>query len=120
MKIYVDELPKCCKECPCMNDDIEYGNHCNMICEKDLKLFLDWDDCQSFRNKDCPLQTTQSLKQQVREEVVEEIRKQLKDMDFLANDTEFGERFSCYSKYKVLDILLKVERNQVKGESNDN
>ena len=47
--------------------------------------------------------------------IVGEIREQLKDMDFLANDTEYGERFSCYSKYKVLDILLKVEKDQVKG-----
>ena len=45
----------------------------------------------------------------------EEIRKQLKNMDFIANDTEFGEQFSCYSKYKVLDILLRVEKNQAKG-----
>ena len=52
---------------------------------------------------------------QVKKEVCEEIRKQLKDMDFLANDTELGERFSCYSKYKVLDILLRVEKNQAKG-----
>ena len=52
---------------------------------------------------------------QVRKEVCEEIRKQLKNMDFIANDTEFGEQFSCYSKYKVLDILLRVEKNQAKG-----
>ena len=60
----------------------------------------------------------QQLKQQLHElpkKIVGEIREQLKDMDFLANDTEYGERFSCYSKYKVLDILLKVEKDQVKG-----
>lgn len=54
-------------------------------------------------------QLKQSLKQQVRKDVIEEVREGLKDMDFLANDTEYGERFSCYSKYKVLDILLKAE-----------
>ena len=75
MKVYVDKLPECCRKCPCMNDDIEYGNHCNIICVNDLKLSLDCDDCQRFRHKDCPLQTTQFLKQQVRKEVCEEIRK---------------------------------------------
>ena len=74
MKVYVNELPECCSKCPCMNDDIEYGNHCNLICVNGIKLCLDCDDCQHFRHKDCPLQTTQSLKQQVRKEVCEEIK----------------------------------------------
>lgn len=75
MKVYVDELPKCCSKCPCMNDDIEYGNHCNIICVNDLKLSLDWDDCQHFRHKDCPLHSLADYTKQVRKEVCEEIRK---------------------------------------------
>ena len=114
MKIYVDgELPKCCRECGfCCKDDL--GCWCQGL--GDGGVYILDEILKEKRLGSCPLQTTQSLKQQVREEVVDEIRKQLKDMDFLANDTELGERFSCYSKYKVLDILLKVERNQVKGE----
>lgn len=61
-------------------------------------------------------QLKQAQEQQVREEVVEEIKEQLKNMDFLASDLELGERCTCYSKYKVLDILLKVEKDQVKGK----
>ena len=120
MKIYVDELPKNCEECP-----LHRSGRLKM---KKGARYIDAETCvlgnfYKFQEIDdeidtCPLATTQSLKQQVREEVVEEIRKQLKDMDFLANDTELGERFSCYSKYKVLDILLKVEKDQLKGESN--
>lgn len=124
MKVYVDEIPKCCKECPCMNDDIDFGNHCNMICEKDLKLFLDWDDCQRFRNKDCPLETTQSLKQQVREEVVEEIKEKIKNIkekiltyyrknqdiyNGIINDMDYGQ---IYGLNKLLRIL-----DHVKGET---
>lgn len=118
MKIYVDgELPKCCKECGfCCRGDLCYW--CQGI--GDGGFYIPDETLKEKRLSGCPLLTTQSLKQQVREQVVEEVRKQLKNMDFLANDTEFGERFSCYSKYKVLDVLLKVERNQVKGESNDN
>lgn len=105
MKIYVDELPKNCKECPCMNDDLELGNHCNMICEKDLKLFLDWDDCQRFRNKDCPLETSQSLKQQVRKEVVEEIRERLKKANF--------EIMSPVDLYSYTDnFLYRIEKGE--------
>lgn len=110
MKIYVDEMPeKCCKECKILGV-FDWCNYLKDCVSDEIK--------NNKRHVLCPLKTTQSLKQQVREEAVEEIRKQLKDMDFLANDTEFGERFSCYSKYKVLDILLTVERNQVKGENN--
>lgn len=64
-------------------------------------------------------QLKQTQEQQVREKVVEDIRNQLKNMDFLASAWELGERCSCYSKYKVLDILLKVEKDQVKGEKNE-
>ena len=113
-------MPKNCDECPLHRSG-------RLKLQKGAR-YIDAETCvlwnfYKFQEIDneidtCPLETTQSLKQQVREEVVDEIRKQLKDMDFLANDTELGERFSCYSKYKVLDILLKVERNQVKGESN--
>lgn len=54
---------------------------------------------------------------QVRKEVVQEIRDNLKDMDFLAHETELGERIDCFSKYKVLDILIRVEE-QIQGENN--
>ena len=47
-----------------------------------------------------------------RKKVVQEIREKLKDMDFLAHETELGERLDCFSKYKVLDILLRVERGE--------
>lgn len=107
MKIYVDELPKSCAECKCLG----VFDWCN--CLKDC---VSDEIKNNKRHALCPLKPLFDHTKQVREEVVDEIRKQLKDMDFLANDTEYGERFSCYSKYKVLDILLKVERNQVKGE----
>lgn len=103
MKIYVDEMPVQIRQ-----RIIHYDDGKTNCVELEFAENV----------KPTEICTTQSLKQQVRAEVVEEIRKQLKDMDFLANDTEPGERFSCYSKYKVLDVLLKVERNQVKGESN--
>lgn len=113
MKIYVDELPECCSKCPCMNDDIDFGNHCNIICVNDLKLFLDWDDCQSFRHKDCPLETTQSLKQQVKEEVVEEIKEKLKEKAIFHPEDEFEIDYNFYYEEDVEEIL-----DQVKGENN--
>lgn len=79
MKIYVDELPKSCKECPLYRS--------GRLKVKKGSRYIDAETCvlgnfYKFQEIDneidtCPLETTQSLKQQVREEVVEEINKQL-------------------------------------------
>ena len=111
MIVYVDELPECCSKCPCMNDDIEYGNHCNLICVNGLKLCLDCDDCQHFRHKDCPLTTTQSLKQQVREVVVEEIRAELNKQK-LVMKSDFHPREEEAIPWEDIVAIL----DQVKGE----
>ena len=107
MKIYVDELPECCMKCPCMNDDIDYGNNCNIS-----KVHLEWDECQSFRHKDCPLETTQSLKQQVREEVVEQVNDYMK---------KHSHTIPVISKNRrvVYNIGLTRFLDQVKGEGNE-
>ena len=78
MKIYVDKLPKNCKECSFMIDRGELKS--SRLCYE--KNFVNC-DCKLNPNigyigitkpHGCPLETTQFLKQQVREEVVEEIR----------------------------------------------
>lgn len=101
MKVYVETNP----------ETIYSGRVKDEVNTTEIRMWFETDE-------EIEVQSLTDYTKQVRKEVVEEIREQLKNMDFLANDTEFGERFSCYSKYKVLDILLKVERNQVKGESN--
>lgn len=77
MKIYVDELPKNCKECPFMIDRGELKS--SRLCYE--KNFVNC-DCKLNPNigyigitkpHGCPFATKQSLKQQVREEVVDEI-----------------------------------------------
>lgn len=96
MKIYVDELPKECFDCPCFRDDIE------ICCGLDDGI----KDYHNFvEDSTCPLQTTQSLKQQVREEVVEEIKK-IADSIFARyenrelDDVAYGELVCC-------NILIK-------------
>lgn len=112
MKIYIDgELPKECFDCPCFRDDIE------MCCGLD-------DGTKDYHNfvedKNCPLETTQSLKQQVREEAVEEIRKAIgkKSIHMYTDNAftqykEYGSQLaiSWYDVNKILD--------QVKGENNE-
>lgn len=81
MKIYVDEMPNNCKECPLYRSG-------KLKMQKNGR-YIDADTCvlgnyYKFQEMDdeidtCPLATTQFLKQQVREEVVEEIKEKFND-----------------------------------------
>lgn len=101
MKIYVDELPKDCFDCPCFRNDIE------ICCGLDDGI----KDYHNFvEDSTCLLATTQSLKQQVREEVVDEIFYNLSRIeDTLINCGNGKEDALAY----FCEILKKV-----KGESN--
>ena len=99
MKIYIDgELPKECFDCPCFRNDIE------ICCGLDDGI----KDYHNFvEDSNCPLETTQSLKQQVREEVVEEISERLKKANF--------EIMSPIDLYSYTDnFLYQVEKGETK------
>ena len=98
MKVYVETNP----------ETIYSGRVKDEVKTTEIRMWFETDE-------EIEVLSLSNYTKQVRKEVCEEIRKQLKNMDFIANDTEFGEQFSCYSKYKVLDILLRVEKNQAKG-----
>ena len=67
MKIYVDgELPKNCDDC-----ELGYFYDCQYC---SLRPDLAREDIWVEKEKHCPLLSTQSIKQQVRTEVVEEIK----------------------------------------------
>lgn len=102
MKIYVDELPKNCEECPL------HRSGCLKL--KKGARYIDAETCvlgnfYKFQEIDneidtCPLTTTQYLKQQVRKEVVEEI---IKDIDDKFNCLGYvEEKFEDVKKY-ILD-----------------
>lgn len=93
MKVYVETNP----------ETIYSGRVKDEVKTTEIRMWFETDE-------EIEVLSLSNYTKQARKEVCEEIRKQLKNMDFIANDTEFGERFSCYSKYKVLDILLRVEK----------
>ena len=66
MRIYVDELPKDCIDCPC---ESEY--YCNLLNE-DVGC-CEWGEI----HKNCPLQSLSDYTKQVRKEVVQEIREKI-------------------------------------------
>lgn len=107
MRLYVDELPKNCEECPLHRSG-------RLKLQKGAR-YIDAETCvlgefYKFQEIDneidtCPLETTQTLKQQVREEVVEEIKK-FSDSIFAKcknrelDDVAYGEIVCC-------NILIK-------------
>lgn len=60
MKVYVDELPKICKDCNCLN---RVNGRCQL-----LHLYVDEDEKQ----EDCPLESIADHDKKVRAEVVAE------------------------------------------------
>lgn len=123
MKIYVDKLPKNCGEC-----SFNYGSvGCEVFETKtgkdgeELRRCLDAmygdfvkDAITDRRFSKCPLATTQSLKQQVREEMVEEIKEKFNDTikhHFCPNPSSVDFITLCISE--VEEFL-----DQVKGVNN--
>lgn len=102
MKLYVDELPKKCEDCPFYKLNIYvdvYGYQTNSH-----ECVLDG----SMLTNSCPLQSLTDYTKQVRKEVCEEIRNKLKENGLLY--TWKGE-----PKYKTMEELL----DQIQGEGND-
>lgn len=61
MKVYVDKLPSACDECPCCNNDVDYGACCNLGA-------YDYAECHQtiYKHPKCPLQSTSELLQKER------------------------------------------------------
>ena len=79
MKVYVDELPKICKDCNCLN---RVNGRCQL-----LHLYVDEDEKQ----EDCPLQLLADHDKKVRAEVVEEnqeLKARWEKLKTLVNDFE--------------------------------
>ena len=99
MKIYADEMPKSCNDC-----EFGYFYDCQYC---SLRPDLAREDIWVEKEKHCPLLSIKSLKQQVREEVVEEIRERLKKANF--------EIMSPIDLYSYTDnFLYQVEKGETK------
>ena len=102
MKVYVDELPKDCIDCPC---ESEY--YCNLLNE-DIGC-CKWGEI----HKNCPLQPISDHDKQVRKEVVQEITELAKNQfEFLICDECYNTidkdvYISSVALTEILDTILK-------------
>lgn len=91
MKVYVDELPKDCWDCP-MHDG-ENGWCKMLVCYTD------------YIPKDCPLQSLSDYTKQVRKKVCEEIRNKIEQAKLI---------YEWEGKETTIeDILAKIEKGEI-------
>lgn len=112
MKVYIDgELPKCCRECGfCYKDDL--GCWCQGLGLGYGGVYISDEILKEKRLGSCPLETTQSLKQQVREEVVEQVNDYMKKHSHIIPVISKNRRV-------VYNIGLTRFLDKVKGENNE-
>lgn len=98
MKVYVDELPKNCFECPCFGNDIDFLCGLN---DGTKDYYLDEID-----GGECPLQSLADYTKQVRKEVVQEVKEKLMDLYINGNTAWF--MVEKLDKDVVWEILDKI------------
>ena len=111
MKVYVDELPECCNECPCCNNDVDYGSCCN------LGAYEYEDYYQTiYKHPRCPLQSLADHDKQVRKQVCDEIGRKITMIAKRHPNHNIG--FDCEDiQISCLEITSVLD--QIQGENND-
>lgn len=108
MKVYVDELPKSCGDCVFCKQT-KYYYYCDKLHTK-----LGYID----KDKECPLQSLSDYTKQVRKEVCEDIRQEVKKLidskDFKLCNHEYANGY-CYGLQYALAKIL----DQIQGKQND-
>lgn len=104
--VYVNKLPKTCKECFCVNDNA----FCNLY-YKQNKEVLDCEYCNKEIHTNCPLKTIQSVQNQVAIEQLEKVKELCDERFNYWEQTEFkGNRYDEYDVSNAyLDIKVNIE-----------
>lgn len=105
MKVYVDELPKKCSDCPCFNWEEQ---EC-LASEEDNLWIRNKIDAYRFRHDKCPLQSIAEHDKQVRKEVVKEIKKEVVEATCYETEEEARRLIYDLSSREILEILDRIE-----------
>lgn len=106
MKVYVNELPKCCIDCPCYDDE---SISCSAS-EKWLDLTIE-DNFHRFkqRHKDCPLQSLTDYTKQVRKEVLQEVKVALREKIRLMQSDEHCYPENAIDWHTIVDTIKQIQ-----------
>lgn len=111
-KVYVDELPEYCDDCPCSLRDKDDCAYCNLL-HKNIGYDF------GKRPKHCPLQSLKTHDQELVKEVCEKIRnavnKSLEEIGGNCNGELYGQ-YVCkglvdYDSIEFDEILAQIQRN---------
>lgn len=76
-KVYVDELPKSCRDCPCMNSNC----FCKLYYMQNQNgNVLDCEDCRKKIHEDCPLIDIKTHNRELVKEVCEKVIKFINEL----------------------------------------
>lgn len=104
MKVYVDELPKNCYDCPCM----DYHEGVCQVTNQSL--------CFNYGENHCPLQSLSDYTKQVRKEVCEEIKDLAGNYFELPYCDNCGETLFALSDVVLTGSDLTEILDQIQGE----
>ena len=98
IKMYINNLPKSCSECPCTHEDFAECNWCQVF-DNGLLTFIPDDIYTKERLENCPLIDIKNHDRELVKEVCEKIYNDLKP--------HYGEEVSAVVIERVLSNLQK-------------
>lgn len=101
IEVYVDSLPKCCRQCPCCNCEYESRLTCNLGTFDDEYYLQHISMLDKKRHRDCPLKTIQSVQNQRAVEALERLK------NYSNKETDIG--WGIIKQCSASDIKNKID-----------
>ena len=105
MEYFVDEMPRDCASCKHYHMNCADGYSCSKLRKE---IHPNFSEGMGYRHQDCPLQSLSDHDNQVRKEVVEDIKERLKKANL--------EIMSPIDLYSYTDNFLYQVEKEIKGE----
>ena len=105
MEYFVDEMPRDCASCKHYHMNCADGYSCSKLRKE---IHPNFSEGIGYRHQDCPLQSLSDDDNQVRKEVVEDIKERLKKANL--------EIMSPIDLYSYTDNFLYQVEKEIKGE----
>ena len=105
MEYFVDEMPRDCASCKHYHMNCADGYSCSKLKKE---IHPNFSEGIGYRHQDCPLQSLSDHDNQVRKEVVEDIKERLKKANL--------EIMSPIDLYSYTDNFLYQVEKEIKGE----
>lgn len=105
MEYFVDEMPRDCASCKHYHMNCADGYSCSKLRKE---IHPNFSEGIGYRHQDCPLQSLSDHDNQVRKEVVEDIKERLKKANL--------EIMSPIDLYSYTDNFLYQVEKEIKGE----